>query len=100
MHLEWSVFARADRKAIFDYIEAESSQAAISVDERIRTRIQDLAQFPEMGRPGRVEGTRELIVSGTPYIAAYRIFGNTVQILRILHGAQLWPDEMAETPRS
>jgi plasmid stabilization system protein ParE len=51
-----------------------------------------------MGRPGRIEGTRELVISRTPYIAAYRIVGNTVRILRVLHGAQQWPDEMPEKP--
>lgn len=100
MHLEWSVFAWADRKAIFDYIEVDSPRAAISVDERIRTRVQVLAQFPEMGRVGRIEGTRELVVSGTPYIAAYRILGETVRVLRVLHGAQQWPDDMPEEPNS
>ena len=96
MHLEWSVFARADRKAIFDYIEEDNPRAAITVDERIRIRVVGLAQFPEMGRPGRIEGTRELVISGTPYIAAYRIEGDTVRVLRVLHGAQQWPDQMPE----
>ncbi|MGD0521184.1 MAG: type II toxin-antitoxin system RelE/ParE family toxin [Terracidiphilus sp.] len=96
MHLEWSVFARADRKAIFDYIEGDNPRAAITVDERIRTRLEDLAQFPEMGRPGRIEGTRELVVSGTPYIAAYRIVGDTVRVLRVLHGAQQWPETLPD----
>ncbi|HET6521471.1 MAG TPA: type II toxin-antitoxin system RelE/ParE family toxin, partial [Geminicoccaceae bacterium] len=50
-----------------------------------------LAQHPESGRPGRVPGTRELVVSGTPYIVPYRVQGNTVQILRVLHGARKWP---------
>jgi plasmid stabilization system protein ParE len=57
-----------------------------------------LTQFPEMGRPGRIEGTRALVISGTPYIAAYRIDGEALRILRILHGAQQWPDEMFEEP--
>jgi toxin ParE1/3/4 len=96
--LEWSAFARADRKAIFDYIEEDNPRAAISVDERIRTRVEGLAQFPEMGRAGRIEGTRELVISSTPYIAAYRIIGDTVRILRVLHGAQHWPDELPEEP--
>jgi addiction module RelE/StbE family toxin len=96
MHLEWSVFARADRKAIFDYIEEDNPRAAITVDERIRIRVVGLAQFPEMGRAGRIEGTRELVISGTPYIAAYRIVGDTVRVLRVLHGAQQWPDQMPE----
>jgi addiction module RelE/StbE family toxin len=96
MHLEWSVFARADRKAIFDYIEEDNPRAAITIDERIRARVEGLTPFPEMGRTGRIEGTRELVVSGTPYIAAYRITGETVRLLRVLHGVQQWPDEMSE----
>jgi addiction module RelE/StbE family toxin len=60
--------------------------------------VEGLVQFPEMGRPGRIEGTRELVISRTPYIAAYRILGETVRILRVLHGAQLWPDDMPEGP--
>jgi addiction module RelE/StbE family toxin len=98
MHLEWSVLARADRKSIFDYIETDRPQAAISVDDRIEGRVKGLLQFPEMGRRGRIEGTRELVINRTPYIAAYRIIGDTVRILRVLHGAQQWPDEMPEEP--
>jgi addiction module RelE/StbE family toxin len=98
MHLEWSVFARVDRKAIFDYIEEDNPRAAITVDERIRMHVEELTLFPEMGRAGRIEGTRELVISRTPYIAAYRIIGATVRILRVLHGAQQWPDEMLDLP--
>jgi addiction module RelE/StbE family toxin len=94
MHLEWSVFALADREAIFDYIEADSPRAAVSVDDRIEACVENLVQFPEIGRVGRIEGTREFVISGTPYIAAYRIVGDTVRVLRVLHGAQKWPDEM------
>jgi len=57
MRLEWSVLAQTDRDDIFDYIEADSPQAAIAVDNRIRVRVESLAEFPESGRPGRVEGT-------------------------------------------
>ncbi len=98
MIVEWSVFAMADREAIFDYIEADSARAAISVDDRIEARVEGLTRFPEMGRPGRIEGTRELVVSGTPYIAAYRIVGDIVRVLRVLHGAQQWPDKLGEVP--
>ena len=96
MHLEWSVFALADREAIFETIEADSPRAAVSIDDRIEARVEGLAKFPEMGRPGRIEGTRELVVSGTPYIAAYRIVGDTVRILRVLHGAQQWPETLPD----
>lgn len=96
MRLEWSLFAQADRDAIFDYIEADSPQAAITVDDRIQVQVEGLMQFPESGRPGRIEETRELVILRTPYIAAYRITGDTVRILRVLHGAQQWPEDMSE----
>lgn len=94
MRLEWSHFARADRDAIFDYLEADSPQAAITVDERIREQVEGLPQFPESGPPGRIDGTRELVIQRTPYIAAYHVTGDTVRILRVLHGAQQWPEDM------
>ena len=75
MKIEWSPFALDDRSNIFDYIESESPSAAITVDDRIAVQIDDLARFPEIGRPGRVEGTRELVVTRTPYVVAYRSFG-------------------------
>ncbi|MFP4896859.1 type II toxin-antitoxin system RelE/ParE family toxin [Paraburkholderia sp. EG304] len=96
MRLEWSAFALEDRDGIFDYIEEDSPRAAVDVDDRIRTQVRQLLQFPETGRLGRIEGTRELVISRTPYIAAYRITGDTVRILRVLHGAQQWPDEMSD----
>lgn len=98
MQLEWSIFAQADRDAIFDYIEADSPQAAITVDDRIRVQVEGLTQFPERGRPGRIEGTRELVIQHTPYIAAYRVVDTTLRILRLLHGAQQWPSDMSDVP--
>lgn len=95
MQLEWSRFALADREAIFDYIEADSPQAAVAVDDRIRQRIEELRQFPQIGRPGRIAGTRELTIQRTPYIAAYSIAEKTIRILRVLHGAQMWPQEFS-----
>ncbi len=95
MRLNWSRLAAADRKAIFDHIERENPRAAIFTDDRIRSQLKRLLVFPEIGRPGRVPGTRELVVSRTPYIAAYVIVGDTIRILRILHGAQLWPTTLS-----
>lgn len=96
MKLVWSAFALADRDGIFSHIEAENPRAAIAVDERIAAAARLLLDFPESGRPGRVAGTRELVVIGTPYIAAYVVMPDTVRILRVLHGAQRWPDELPE----
>ena|SRR5579863_922302 len=99
MRLEWSAYALTDRNAIFDYIEADSPKAAIAVDARIREQIETLARFPQSGRQGRVEGTREWVISRTPYLVAYRITGNTLRILRVLHGSRCWPDDMSEESR-
>ena len=94
MRLEWSRVACADRDAIFDYIEAENRRAAVVTDDRIREAVEMLLRFPESGRAGRIEGTRELVIGRTPYIAAYHIVGDVIRVLRLLHGAQLWPNEM------
>ncbi len=93
MNLIWSAAAQADRESIYDYIDANNPRAAIAVDDRIEEAVERLIRFPMSGRIGRVDGTRELVVTGTPYIAAYQVSDRTVRILRILHGAQEWPDD-------
>jgi toxin ParE1/3/4 len=90
------VWAQADRGAIFDYIEADNPRAAVAIDMRISDRVRLLARLPRSGRRGRVEGTRELVITRTPYIVAYRIIGDTVRILRILHSSRQWPDDMPD----
>lgn len=94
MKLTWSAFALSDRDAIFTYIEADNPSAAVVVDERIVTAVRRLIDFPASGRLGRVAGTRELVIGGTPYVAAYALTGTAIQILRILDGAQEWPDNL------
>jgi len=64
-----------DPEAIFDYIEADSPRAAAAVDDRIEAQVDRLIVTPEIGRGGRVPGTRELVINRTPYIAVYRIDG-------------------------
>ena len=96
MRIEWSAFALADREEIFDYIEADNPQAAATVDKRISDRIKTLRRLPRSGRTGRVEGTRELVISRTPYIVAYKITDDAVRILRVLHTSRLWPDHMID----
>lgn len=96
MRLTWSAFALSDRDGTFTHIEAHNPAAAVAIDERIVAATRRLRDFPESGRPGRVAGTRELVVTGTPYVAAYQVTSETVRILRVLHGAQQWPDDLPE----
>ena len=77
---------------IRDRIASENPEAAQRVLSRIRAAVERLTAAPGIGPPGRVEGTRELVVAGTPYIVPYRIAGHVVQIITVLHGAQKWPD--------
>ncbi|MER8419619.1 type II toxin-antitoxin system RelE/ParE family toxin [Mesorhizobium sp. M0166] len=95
MRLVWARFALFDREDIFTHIEAENPRAAVQIDHHIVLTARRLIDFPESGRPGRVAGTRELVVPRTPYIAACVVTAGTVRILRVLHGAQMWPDEIA-----
>jgi addiction module RelE/StbE family toxin len=92
--LAWTGLALADREAIFDHIEADNPRAAIATDLEIGTQIASLRDFPYAGRSGRVMDTRELVINRTAYIAAYRVVDETVLVLRILHGARQWPDDM------
>lgn len=96
MKLVWTQRALEDRRAIFDDIEAEDPRAALAVDDRIASASRRLINFPNSGRPGRVENTRELVITRTAYIAPYRIEGNVVRILRVIHGARIWPDEIPD----
>jgi toxin ParE1/3/4 len=80
--------------AIAEYIAQDNPAAAYAVYDAIQRQVERLAQHPRIGRPGRIKGTRELVVSGTPYILAYRVAGRDVTILRVLHGAQQWPQRL------
>ena len=94
MKLVWSQRSATDRLAIFVWIAEDDPQAAATVDERIETAAQRLIDFPESGRPGRIEGTRELVIARTSYIAPYQIIGDTVRILRVIHSARMWPNDI------
>ena len=94
MNLVWSPEAIADLNSIRAYIGQDDPAAARRVVARIvsllRTR---LIANPESGRIGRVAGTRELVVSSTPFIVPYRVRGDTIDILRVYHAARMWPDQ-------
>lgn len=75
------------------YIARDDPRAAARLVERIVASVERLADYPASGRPGRVPGTRELLVTDTPYLVPYRVRGETVEILRVFHGVRKWPGE-------
>jgi addiction module RelE/StbE family toxin len=75
-------------EGIYEHIAADNPSAASRMVERIRTAVARLGASPALGRPGRVAGTRELVIPRTPYIVPYRVKGDVVQIVTILHSAQ------------
>jgi toxin ParE1/3/4 len=93
MNVLWFYKAAQDLEAIGRHIAEDNPAAAYEMVVRIRKAGDSLERYPESGRIGRVTGTRELVVAGTAYLIPYRIKGNTVQILRVFHGAQKWPDK-------
>ena len=93
MTLVWTSAALADLASLRAYIAEHDPAAAQRVVLRIVRRVEtDLPQSPEIGRPGRVPGTRELVITGTPFIVPYRLRGQAIQILRVYHGARRWPE--------
>jgi toxin ParE1/3/4 len=91
--VRWLPWAVADRHAQLAFIASDNVRAAIEQGDRIQAAVDRLADFPQAGRSGRKRGTRELVISGTPLLAVYRVRENPaeIQILRLLHGAQRWP---------
>jgi toxin ParE1/3/4 len=89
--LVWLKRAIQDRDAQLDYIAEDNPLAAVSQGDRIDEQVDVLLEQPQMGRPGRKQGTRELVISHTPFVVVYRIKGQRIELLRLLHGAQKWP---------
>jgi toxin ParE1/3/4 len=83
-----------DLAAARAYIARDNAPAADRQVERVLAAVAGLLPFPEIGRLGRRVGTRELIVSRTPYVVAYRLRTEVIEILRVMHGRQRWPDAL------
>jgi len=89
--LVWFRRALNDRDAQIDYIPQDNPLAAVSQGDRIDEQVDVLIDHPQMGRPGRKKGTRELVISRTPFIVVYRVKGARIELLRLLHGSQQSP---------
>jgi addiction module RelE/StbE family toxin len=92
VQIRWLRTALKNLNEEAEYIALDSPNAAANVIIAITQAVDSLAKYPALGRPGRVAGTRELVVSGTPYVVPYRVRAGSVEILRIFHGARKWPE--------
>lgn len=92
MKIVWSRIAIDDLRAARAYIARDDPAAAAKVAHRLIEATDMLADFPGAGRAGRAPHTRELVVSGTPYIIPYRVTGNVIEIIAVLHVSRRWPD--------
>ncbi len=92
MKLVWTEPARQDLREIFTFIAEENPNAARRLLAEIKERAVLLQDNPQLGRAGRVDGPRELVVVGTQYILPYQLKEQQIQILAVFHGARLWPD--------
>ncbi|MFZ0481442.1 MAG: type II toxin-antitoxin system RelE/ParE family toxin [Terriglobales bacterium] len=92
MRVKWLQAARANLIAVSEYITQDNPDAAARTVAAIVKAVETLEHFPSLGRPGRISGTRELVVSQTPYIIPYRVRGEVLEVLRVFHGARKWPN--------
>jgi addiction module RelE/StbE family toxin len=91
VRIKWLRTALASLDAEAEYIARDNPAAASRAVTLIVEAVKRLQEFPASGRPGRVPGTRELVIPGTPYIVPYRVRGDTLEILRVFHAARRWP---------
>ena len=92
LKLVWTKLAIEDLEDAYDYIAATNPEAATDIIERIEKAISTLRLTPGMGRLGRISGTRELVVTRTPFIVPYRVIGDRLEIIAVIHAARRWPD--------
>lgn len=92
MIIVWLPEAKRNRFDQLDHLAEDSPLAAADQDDEIERQVNMLSAQPKLGRPGRVKGTRELVISSTPFVLIYRQKGRQrIEVLRLLHGSQRWP---------
>jgi toxin ParE1/3/4 len=89
--IRWTSAAAADLQQINDYLAAQRPHYRLATIRKIYDTIRSLKQTPQRGRPGREEGTREILFPPLPYVAVYRLNKQAIEVLRIYHHAQNRP---------
>jgi toxin ParE1/3/4 len=91
MRIRWTPAAAENLEHIKDYLSEHHPQFAQSTVLELYEAVRSLKAYPRRGRPGREEGTRELVLRRLPYIVAYRVREESVEVLHIFHSAQNRP---------
>lgn len=92
MRIIWQDKAESDLDRIAECMMEDDPAAALRIVSTIREAVRVLIEHPYIGRAGRVEGTRELVIAGLPYILPYQIAGQEIRILAVMHTSRKWPD--------
>ena len=90
MTVRWTPTSLRDLDSLHSYISEDNATAALDVVETLLKGIEALTRNPQMGRTGRVAGSRELVIA--PYVIAYRCRKSVIEVLGIIHGSRRWPD--------
>ena len=83
--LRWSVAAAGDLEDIAQYLHRHHPSFAAETIQRLYDAARSLKRFPLLGRIGKREGTRELVLAPLPYLLVYAVDGDVIHILRFLH---------------
>lgn len=94
MTVVWSARAVAHLEALRAWIARDRPRADADVAATLIAAVELLGEHPNVGRPGRVAGTRELVVPGTPFVIPYRVRGEQVEVVAVFHGRQRWPESL------
>jgi plasmid stabilization system protein ParE len=92
LKLFWTPIASRHLKSAWEYVAEDSETAADQLLDRILTAVEVLSLQPRLGRTGRVDGTRELVIVGTPFLVSYRLLRSEIHVLAVFHGARQWPE--------
>ncbi len=85
MKVSWLSDALNELDRVYEYVASENPQAAKAIFQKIQAAATHLSRFPEIGRPGHVQGTREVVVADAPYVIVYRLVADRIEILCVLH---------------
>ncbi len=94
MKIVWTRRALREIDQAFAFVARDSPAAASAMVAAMEARAAVLAEHPEIGRPGRMDGTRELVLPGLPYILPYRVRDGRIEILAVFHTSRAWPDHL------